>query len=186
MRTRAVTLLALALCRCGSAVVQAPRRAPTVVAHASAPTTIAAPRDVSLGAGDNFVCGLKSDATVWRWGGNDLGQLAQARDVRHSVVPVEVVAARGATQLAVHDVRACVRTSDGRVLCWGAPYRHAPNEAQLDTHVPWEVRGIHDAAQVATGGPLVCAVTREHRLQCVGVPRLDRTFCAIDRREPAR
>jgi alpha-tubulin suppressor-like RCC1 family protein len=96
-----------------------------------------------LAAGDTFGCALKSDGTVWCWGGDDYAQLGQVDSgiescsyesqflpgnagklgtftgpCRHAPGMVPGIAT--ATDLAVGSTFACALLAGGQVSCWGS------------------------------------------------------------------
>src|SRR5262249_38509457 len=70
-----------------------------------------------IAAGGSHACALKTDGSVWCWGGNADGQLGTSSTsgigpVRSAISDVKTVAAS--------HLNTCVVKSDGSVWCWGA------------------------------------------------------------------
>jgi alpha-tubulin suppressor-like RCC1 family protein len=73
---------------------------------------------VSLAAGQNHVCGLTSDGSVYCWGGNDGGQLGTG-DTAYSATPVKVSLQRPAASISLGANFSCALSTGGEAYCWG-------------------------------------------------------------------
>jgi hypothetical protein len=82
-----------------------------------------------LVSGANFVCALAQDGFVYCWGGNNWGQLGQARPIAGARQPVRVDNLTHVTRIAAAEHTVCALTTEGGVYCWGklttSPYRSA-------------------------------------------------------------
>jgi alpha-tubulin suppressor-like RCC1 family protein len=75
---------------------------------------------VSLSAGGNHTCALKSDHSVLCWGANDLGQLGDGTTTqRNSPITAISSADSSAVALSVGGSHTCVVNMDGTAKCWG-------------------------------------------------------------------
>jgi alpha-tubulin suppressor-like RCC1 family protein len=74
---------------------------------------------VALGAGGDFFCALRADATVACWGSNFVGQLGNGT-LMDSMNPVPVSGLSNIAEIACGYTHACARTADGDVWCWGS------------------------------------------------------------------
>jgi alpha-tubulin suppressor-like RCC1 family protein len=85
----------------------------------------------SVAAGDKFTCGTRSDGTLWCWGRNDVGQLAESTNLGTDTpnpAPVQVGDDADWASLAPGLEHACGVKTDGTAWCWGAP-----NQGELGT-----------------------------------------------------
>jgi hypothetical protein len=57
------------------------------------------------------------------WGDNSRGQLSGSEGPAQAE-PVELAAARGATDLSLGLAQTCALFADGRASCWGASAKH--------------------------------------------------------------
>lgn len=115
--------------------------------------------DVTSGFGYGFV-GLKSDGTVWAWGGNGHGQLCDGTTTDSSTpkqIPgltgvVQIVAAMGA---GYTDASAWALRSDGTVWGWGKNNWKQIDDSANDITTPIQLTA--DAVQIASsqGAPFV-------------------------------
>ena len=75
-----------------------------------------------VATGEVHVCAMKSDGTLWCWGGNNSGQLGKGT-TRDSASPVQVTNADGSPLVAMwvsaRQSNTCARKVDGTAFCWG-------------------------------------------------------------------
>lgn len=105
----------------------------------------------AIGAGQTFAAALKSDGTVWVWGGNDFKQLATATGT--AATPQAVAGLSGVSRLAVGRRFALALKSNGTVMAWGDNTsgqlgRGGDSAAEL----PAQVTNLSGAVAVAAGG----------------------------------
>jgi alpha-tubulin suppressor-like RCC1 family protein len=74
---------------------------------------------LAVSAGDGFTAILKTDGTVWTWGGNGFGQLGDGTYTDRSS-PVQVKNLSDVILLAARDYHVLVVKSDGTVWAWGS------------------------------------------------------------------
>jgi len=74
---------------------------------------------IGVSAGDGFTAILKSDRTVWTWGGNNFGQLGDGTFITRSS-PAQVQGLSDVVYLAARDYHVLVIKSDGTVWAWGS------------------------------------------------------------------
>lgn len=72
-----------------------------------------------VSAGDGFTAILKSDGTVWTWGGNTFGQLGNGTFKGRST-PAQVEGLTDVIYIAARDYHVLVIKSDGSVWAWGS------------------------------------------------------------------
>jgi len=75
---------------------------------------------VSLSAGNNHTCALKSDHSVVCWGANDSGQLGDS-SITQRTTPATALSAASSTAVALSagGRHTCVANFDGTAQCWG-------------------------------------------------------------------
>jgi alpha-tubulin suppressor-like RCC1 family protein len=73
----------------------------------------------AVSAGDGFTAVLKSDGTVWTWGGNNFGQLGDGTFTIRAT-PGPVIGLSDVVYLAARDYHVIVIRSDGSVWAWGS------------------------------------------------------------------
>lgn len=78
----------------------------------SSPVQIGTSSWTTVCVGDQFVLALKADNTLWAWGRNDFGQLAQNYTNLNNTLSWSIVSTSGFTTYAIR--------SDGKLFAWGA------------------------------------------------------------------
>lgn len=110
-------------------------------------------------AGNDFACALKSDATIWCWGNNDLGQLGNG-STQASATPRQVLNLPPAINLEAGDEHICALTTTQSLYCWGnndsGQLGYKPGSMRYSS----TPRGIALSAvtQVSAGGNHTCAI----------------------------
>ncbi len=132
---------------------------------------------ISMGrvvGGDNHVCAVKLDGTVWCWGRNTFGQLGDSTTTeRHE--PVQVVGAGGVGTLgnviAVSAGRnhSCALKTDGSIWCWGRnAFGQLGNNSNVDSTWPVPVATLSNAMAVGAGYTHTCALLVDGTAWCWG------------------
>ena len=104
-------------------------------------TSLAVLEDVrSVAAGGDFTVALKTDGTLWAWGGNDYGQLGNGTVVS-AAQPVQVL--DQVTAVSAGDYHAAAISTDGTLYTWGSNL-----DGQLGTG------GLGDTTDEETGAML--------------------------------
>ncbi len=78
-----------------------------------------APHYVSIAAGDEFGCALRSDGAVWCWGSDSRGALGDGEPYEDRAEPRAVSSITDAVELALSNQLACAVTRGGALWCWG-------------------------------------------------------------------
>jgi len=95
---------------------------------------------------------LKSDGTVWAWGGNSYGQLGNGTTGGISNVPVQVSGLTSVATIAAGISHSLAIKSDGTVWAWGRNnYGQLGDGTTTDSNVPVQVSGLSGAVGVAAG-----------------------------------
>src|SRR3989339_660349 len=74
-----------------------------------------------VSAGSNHRLALKSDGTVWAWGGNEYGQLGDGTTTNRKT-PIQVSGISSITAIAGITHHSLALKSDGTVWAWGYNY----------------------------------------------------------------
>src|SRR5512145_944638 len=73
---------------------------------------------IQISAGEGHTCAVKSDGTVYCWGGNSVGELGDGSTTSRRV-PVAVSDLSDVVNLSAGPRRTCAVKRDGSVYCWG-------------------------------------------------------------------
>lgn len=74
---------------------------------------------VSIAAGQNYSLALKSDGTVWAWGGNSNGQLGLGYESLNETAPVQVPNINNAVAIEAHHTTTFILLKTGELLAFG-------------------------------------------------------------------
>ena len=129
---------------------------PAAAGSTTAPTATAADKIwASAGAGSNFTVGLKSDSTVYTWGGNERGQLGNGTSAAPALatnVPT-LIASLKALNISVGNLHVLAIRPDGSLFSWGAnELGQLGNGKSTDGKLPVQVGTETDWKMVAAGG----------------------------------
>lgn len=94
---------------------------PSIRADVAIQVTPGAPKVVSLAGGFIHSLALKSDGSVWAWGGNAIGQLGIGTTT-DAPAPVQVPGLADVIAIAAGDYHSLALRRDGTVWAWGANY----------------------------------------------------------------
>jgi alpha-tubulin suppressor-like RCC1 family protein len=103
---------------------------------------------IAVAGGEMHSVALRSDGTVWAWGGNGYGQLGNG-GTTHSLVPVQVSNLTGATAVAAGDYYSLALRSDGTGWSWGAGA--LGNGTTTNSSVPVQVNNLTSVSAVDAG-----------------------------------
>jgi len=91
----------------------------TIFADSEVPVQIQASTTWTyVSAGDMYTMAIRSDGTLWAWGGNDYGQLGDGTTT-DSEVPVQIQAGTTWTYVSAGDMYTMAIRSDGTLWAWG-------------------------------------------------------------------
>jgi alpha-tubulin suppressor-like RCC1 family protein len=124
-------------------------------------------RALAVGGGNAQSCALLSDANVYCWGDDSVGQLGSG--AAGGPKPGRVPGLAGVTALATAGDHSCAILADERVWCWGSFGDIEDQPAGLpDTMLPVVVQGADAATAIATGNAIGCAVLADGTARCWG------------------
>jgi alpha-tubulin suppressor-like RCC1 family protein len=91
---------------------------------------------IGIAAGDDHAVAMKTDGTVWTWGGNGYGQLGNGTTTG-SVTPVQVSGMSGVEAVAAGVYDTVALKIDSTVWTWGHnPYGQLGNGTIIDSNIP--------------------------------------------------
>lgn len=128
-----------------------------------------------LALGMNHGCAVARAGTVWCWGANGHGELADGTTTPTGW-PVRVNGLEGAVEVAAGDTHSCARRGDGEVACWGynlygqsgdgtTPPEMAP---EVDVRTAKLVPGLDRVASLTGGMHTFCARLEDGNVKCWG------------------
>lgn len=124
---------------------------------------------VSVAAGSEHTCVLRSNGTVACWGANSWGQLGDGTATSR-FTPTTVVGVADAVEIAAGLWHTCARRASGAVLCWGAGgYGQLGDGALYNRATPTPVASLMDAAEISLGAGHSCARRATGAVLCWGL-----------------
>jgi alpha-tubulin suppressor-like RCC1 family protein len=128
---------------------------------------------VQLSAGWNHACVVRTDDTIWCWGGNGdgatgYGQLGDGT-FENRPSPVQVAGIDDALEVDAGGWTTCAVRSDGSVWCWGYGEQGTLGDGNsANSASPVRVSGIGDAQAVSVGRFKACAIRGDSSTWCWG------------------
>ncbi|HXI19731.1 MAG TPA: hypothetical protein VNH46_01520, partial [Gemmatimonadales bacterium] len=128
---------------------------------------------VKIVASQVHSCGLTSAQTVYCWGYNGNGRLAQdTLTVTEATGPIQVTGLSGVTDIVAGAGHTCARLGSGAVLCWGVNDSGqlgdgtlVSKDAATAVSLPSGVTGF---VMIAAGSAHTCGVTSAGAVYCWG------------------
>jgi alpha-tubulin suppressor-like RCC1 family protein len=94
---------------------------------------------IEVSGGDFHSAALKSDGTVWTWGGNFNGQLGDGTDVERTT-PVPVLGLTNVVAIAARDHHDLALKADGTLWAWGWNINgQLGDNTTIDRNIPVQV-----------------------------------------------
>jgi len=119
---------------------------------------------LALAVSPTHACTIRK-AGVYCWGDNFAGQLGNGNTTT-SAAPVQasVVVGKEVVELKAATGRTCIRTSAGKIECWGAnDHGQIGDGTRTDTLTPVPAQGIDDAIALALDDVSTCVVRKAGR-----------------------
>jgi alpha-tubulin suppressor-like RCC1 family protein len=126
-----------------------------------------------IAAGWNHACAVRSDHSLWCWGGNGdgatgYGQLGNGT-LDNSAIPVEVTAVGDVSAVAAGGWTTCAIRTDGTVWCWGYGEQGGLGDGNAtNSSTPIQAVGITDATLLTVGDYHACATRSDGITWCWG------------------
>jgi alpha-tubulin suppressor-like RCC1 family protein len=112
----------------------------------------------AIACGAQHSLALKSDGTVWAWGGGWLGQLGNGTTMNVNV-PVQVTGLAGITAIAAGNSHNLALDSNKDVWAWGTnQFGQLGNGSLLSSNVPVKVSGLTGITAIGAGAAFSLAV----------------------------
>ncbi len=135
---------------------------------------------IQVAAGGYHTCALKTDGTVYCWGGNSSGQLGDNTNT-HRYTPVQVKGVGGEgyltdiTQISAGGYHTCALKTNGAVYCWGNnSFGQLSDNTDINRYTPVQVKGVGgegyltDITQISAGGYHACVLKTNGAVYCWG------------------
>jgi len=122
---------------------------------------------VDVAVGDEHVCALLRDDSVWCWGSNINRELGLDLTIEFSANPVKIADLEKVTQLEAGSTHSCALLENGTIKCWGrgsllGDFQGAQNSLVV------QVEGITNATQLSVGSRHSCALLLDGGVKCWG------------------
>ena len=111
-----------------------------------------------MAVGSDHTAALKSDGTVWTWGGNSSGQLGDGTIAGHTT-PQQVPGLTGVVAISAGDSHTVVVKNDGTVWAWGDnTFGQLGNGTTIQSTTPQRVSSLTGVITIAAGGNVTLAL----------------------------
>lgn len=117
--------------------------------------------------GDETVCAIKQDGTLWCWGYNGEGQIGNGTTTE-SEFPTQVSGGGTWKQVAVGKTHTCGLKSDNTLWCWGENYAAFGDGTYNDSLVPVNTTGSTEWQRISAGLWFTCGIRSDDKLFCWG------------------
>ena len=137
----------------------------------------------AVAAGENTTCAVRTDQTLWCWGANRHGELADASAQSNVGSPVRLPSS-GWQSVGVGQVHVCALKTDRTIWCWGDNFTGQLGDGTNDPRsVPAAVPGT-TWTSVSARSNTTCGTRADGSAWCWGTAVGDGTL--IDRSSPTR
>lgn len=124
---------------------------------------------VSVFAGGEQTCAIRSDGTAWCWGNGDRCQVGDG-DCVDRAAPRQVIGITNAVEMAVGSAyHNCARLADGTGRCWGENGLGQLGDGSVtDSATPVPVANLNDIVAIEASMFVTCAVRADGTTWCWG------------------
>lgn len=123
---------------------------------------------IQVKTGYRHSCALTDLKTLWCWGENDYGQLANEEN-SSSRVPTKVLGIDNAVSVSVNGKFSCAVLEDKTVKCWGKnDFGQLGDGTNESRNIPTTVKNISGAVQISTGYSNACVLLEDKTIKCWG------------------
>lgn len=122
----------------------------------------AIPEFISISAGNSFAIALAKDGSVWSWGENAAGQLADNTRTNRSA-PQKIKELSGVVKIVCGEFHAIALKKDGTVWTWGNNDLGQLGNSGIERNakLPRMVKGLKDIVAIAGGSKHSFALTKD-------------------------
>ena len=127
-----------------------------------------------IAAGEYYICGIRTDGTLWCWGSNDSGQLGIGSNTgQDQPRQITTPAAGGWASVTAGSYHTCATRTDGTLWCWGnndSGQLGIGSESETGQDLPQQVTTPAPGGwtSVTAGGFHTCATRTGGTLWCWG------------------
>ncbi len=116
---------------------------------------------IAIAAGDSHSLAVRSDGTVWAWGGNNAGQLGDGTTSNRNA-PVQVSGLTSVVAVAAGALHSLALKSDGTVWAWGQNSSGELGDGSTANRLaPVQVLGLRGITGIAAGGSFSLALQQD-------------------------
>lgn len=139
-----------------------------VTANQSSPYKVDNNSYTSVSVGYRFACAIRTDGTLWCWGDNTYGGIANGTTSAtvHVYSPTQVSGGGTWVQISTGDNGACGIKSDSTLWCWGGGTTYLGNGTSNPSTVPVQIAG--NWSSVTTANTVSCGVKTDGSGWCWG------------------
>lgn len=120
-----------------------------------------------LDTGDDHVCGIKSDDTLWCWGTDGEGQLGNGAGSTTQYSPIQIGADTW-KMIRPGAYHTCGIKSDDTLWCWGPDWDGELGNGGGSSNVPDAISGGGTWKYVSSGPVISCGIKSDDSLWCWG------------------
>ena len=142
--------------------------APAESAANSGEISVSAVKWIATTAAQGHACAIRSDHTLWCWGGNGSGELGDGTG-KDRYSPVRIGTAATWAKVSAGDRYTCATRADQSLWCWGSnDYGQLGNGTLTGHRSPVRVGTARAWVSVSAGEYHTCATRTDHTVWCWG------------------
>jgi alpha-tubulin suppressor-like RCC1 family protein len=123
-----------------------------------------------VSTGRDHTCAVKKDGSLWCWGRNDFGQIADGTTTYQSTPNQVKNLGTSVASVSAGSFHTCVVKKDGSLWCWGGNDSGQLGDGSTTTRMkPVQVQGVGSSITlVSAGNRHTCSLTKQGSLWCWG------------------